>query len=326
MGLSTWLLCGSLGSGKTTLLKHFLALPEGRDTAVVVNEVGEVGIDAHLLHDVARNAPVTLIGNGCVCCSVRGSLGEAVERVLRTRHERGLPPARRLVIELSGLARPGEVIRELSSWDGIIAGFTVVAMADCALQAASPAPYLAEPEPAAMAHVVAFTKPEGRDAAFREMMRARIHAVNPLARTIWEDTLPARAARAFSSAPAISPSVPRLACHDGAPAHPAIRVMKAEWPEGMSWSAIQAWLDATAAFLGSRLLRIKGFVAVAECDEPILVEAVGTVFSTPRRMATDRNLPLGLVLIAADISAHDLATADFGTTTPRPEITATWSG
>ena len=87
------LLTGFLGSGKTTLLRRLLADPALKDTAVIINELGEVGID-HLLVERLDDQMV-LLSSGCVCCTVRGELA-ATMRDLHSRRERGLvPPFRR---------------------------------------------------------------------------------------------------------------------------------------------------------------------------------------------------------------------------------------
>ena len=69
------ILCGFLGSGKTTLLLDFLATPEGADTAVLVNDVGAIDVDGVVVAGSATGAPVTMLANGCVCCSVGSELG-----------------------------------------------------------------------------------------------------------------------------------------------------------------------------------------------------------------------------------------------------------
>ena len=67
---------GFLGSGKTTLLQRLLASPLLTDTAVLVNEFGEVGLDHHLLTSATQ--PTLLMDNGCVCCAIRGDLQDAL--------------------------------------------------------------------------------------------------------------------------------------------------------------------------------------------------------------------------------------------------------
>ena len=80
------LLTGFLGSGKTTLLSRLLAHPEMGETAVIVNELGEVAIDHHLLRRVDERT--VLLKSGCVCCSLRGDLADEL-RDLLGRRERG---------------------------------------------------------------------------------------------------------------------------------------------------------------------------------------------------------------------------------------------
>jgi G3E family GTPase len=101
-------LTGFLGSGKTTLLRHLLADPALSDTAVLVNEFGEVGLDHHLLRRLDDD--IVLLQSGCVCCTIRGDLTVAI-RDLYDRRERGeVAPFRRLAIETTGLADPTPVL------------------------------------------------------------------------------------------------------------------------------------------------------------------------------------------------------------------------
>src|ERR1700758_3988133 len=88
---------GFLGAGKTTLVRHFLAVPEGRGTAVVVNEFGAVGIDDALLR--ASTDEVTLLGNGCLCCNTRSDLQLALRRLIAEREHGAVPDFGRILIE-----------------------------------------------------------------------------------------------------------------------------------------------------------------------------------------------------------------------------------
>ena len=107
------LLTGFLGSGKTTLLQRLLRDPALADTAVLINEFGEVGLDHHLLERIDET--MVLLQSGCVCCTIRGELASAI-RDLHSRRERGLvPPFRRLVIESTGLADPFPILSTVRS-------------------------------------------------------------------------------------------------------------------------------------------------------------------------------------------------------------------
>jgi G3E family GTPase len=101
------LISGFLGSGKTTLLNRILAGDHGRRIAVMVNDFGEVSIDAELVES-ADETSITL-ANGCICCSIASDLIGAVRDVLR----RPQPPEQ-LVVEMSGIADPGSVLRTFS--------------------------------------------------------------------------------------------------------------------------------------------------------------------------------------------------------------------
>src|SRR5262245_14547447 len=107
------LLTGFLGSGKTTLLGRLLAHPAMGETAVIVNELGEVAIDHHLLRRVDERTVV--LGNGCVCCSLRGDLADELRDLLGRRDRREIPAFRRVVVETTGVADPAPIVYTLLS-------------------------------------------------------------------------------------------------------------------------------------------------------------------------------------------------------------------
>ena len=107
------ILTGFLGAGKTTLLQHFLKLPEGHGTAVVVNEFGSAGIDDRLLRASADET--VLLGNGCLCCNTRSDLQVALRRLVADRERGVIPDFRRIVIETSGLADPSPILQTFST-------------------------------------------------------------------------------------------------------------------------------------------------------------------------------------------------------------------
>ena len=103
---------GFLGAGKTTLIRELLAKPEGANTAVIVNEFGEVGIDDALLR--ASNDATVLLGNGCLCCAVRTDLQETLRTLFAERGRGAAPNFERVIIETSGLADPGPVLQTIA--------------------------------------------------------------------------------------------------------------------------------------------------------------------------------------------------------------------
>ena len=113
--IPVYLLTGYLGSGKTSLLKSWLAQAEFKDAALVINELGEVGLDNQLLSSATESS--ALVANACVCCTGLPGLAEALEDLFWARLERRMPRFPNLVIETTGLAEPGPVAEALRSSD-----------------------------------------------------------------------------------------------------------------------------------------------------------------------------------------------------------------
>src|SRR5918911_1862007 len=98
------LLTGFLGSGKTTLLRSALRDPAFSDTAVVINEIGEIAIDHYLVDFV--DGDVLELPGGCLCCAVREDLAQTLRGLLDRRDAGEIRRFRRIVIETTGLADP----------------------------------------------------------------------------------------------------------------------------------------------------------------------------------------------------------------------------
>ena len=105
------LVTGFLGSGKTTLISALLAHPAMGETAVLVNELGEVAIDHHLVRQVDERTVV--LSSGCICCTLRGDLRDELRDLLGRRARGELAPFRRVVVETTGLADPAPVLSTL---------------------------------------------------------------------------------------------------------------------------------------------------------------------------------------------------------------------
>ena len=109
---------GFLGAGKTTLLNRLLTADHGRRIAVIVNELGEIGIDHHLL--LASEQDVVQMNNGCICCTVRGDLLRALFQLLEHRSSFDT-----VVIETTGLAEPAPVAQTLYADERLRSEFTL---------------------------------------------------------------------------------------------------------------------------------------------------------------------------------------------------------
>lgn len=107
--IPAYLLTGYLGSGKTTLLASWLREEELSESALVINEIGEVGLDQHLLN--AATEGLTLVANACVCCTGLPALSEALADLFWARLQRKIRPFRSVIIETTGLADPEPIVQ-----------------------------------------------------------------------------------------------------------------------------------------------------------------------------------------------------------------------
>jgi G3E family GTPase len=107
------LVTGFLGAGKTTLISRLIRHPNMDRVAVIINEIGEIGIDNDLVK--MSNENVSLLANGCLCCSVRTDLQDTLRELFGERRAGLIPDFDRVIIETTGLADPGPVIQTMSS-------------------------------------------------------------------------------------------------------------------------------------------------------------------------------------------------------------------
>ena len=310
-------LTGFLGSGKTTLLRDFLDLPEAADTAIIVNEAGEIGLDGAVLADGGGEVRMSMLANGCVCCQGASDLAVAVEALLRADRPEAKGPLKRIILETSGLSKPGPVLRSLS----LLAEHRMPVSILSTYDAARGAELAAFPEALAQwagAQALIVTKTDLLAADAQAKAASEAGAVNPLARVIADGP---RGRRLWDAIAAAGPHAPGFDLPDAGPAdagaHPRIGVFLVKPTGEPAYEALAAWLDNLAGLLGDRLLRLKGLVRTADSDLPLLVQSVGTLFSMPRPFRAAR-LDRGafIVVIASDTCLAELrsVTPDLGAT------------
>jgi G3E family GTPase len=139
--IPVYLLTGYLGSGKTSLLKVWLEQPELAGAALVINELGEIGLDNQLLHLAAESS--TLITNACVCCTGLPGLTDALEGLFWARLEKRIPHFPCVVIETTGLAEPAPVLNALMRSELLAERFEIAGVITC-ISAASAQAVLAQ--------------------------------------------------------------------------------------------------------------------------------------------------------------------------------------
>ncbi len=281
-------LTGFLGSGKTTVLRRLLADPRLAETAVLVNEFGAVGLD-HLLVEAIEGEPV-LLGGGCVCCTLRGDVREAL-RDLWTRRARGEVPAfRRVILETTGLADPTPIMATVAADLALRHHFRpghVITTIDAVNGAQTLSRYEESAQQAAAADVLLLTKRDLVDLEALAATKAVLRDVNPLARIEMieaGDAPPeillaadpaaqiARAARWETAAPA------------DAPRHNGIAACVIEHDRPIRWAAFGLWFSLLAHRHGARILRMKGILTLEGSETPILVQAVQHLVHRPEHL------------------------------------------
>jgi G3E family GTPase len=308
------LLCGFLGSGKTSLLVDFLQGESAADTGVIVNEVGEIGVDGAIVANDSDNVPMTLLANGCVCCSLRSDLVYTLGALLDAPRPEGAGPLTRIILETSGISRPGPIIASLADPDLARRQLrlSVVCTDDCSRDGDALLEYDEAIAQFAAAHRIVLTKTDLIDGHTRRARAERAGKLNPLAQVIARADRRQAVQEAFAPAPAGSQDIAGLALKalfDGRkPAldHPRLRVIAAVARTPLSWTDFSEWLDDLAGLCGERLLRLKAIVRVSDSAEPILIQSVGTTFSAPMRLVRQPDAQPAIVVIARDIGAAEI--------------------
>lgn len=298
-------LTGFLGTGKTTLLRDFLERPDTADTAVIVNEVGEIGLDGALLRESGADAAMVMLSNGCICCQAGSDLALTADSLLAAERPADAGPLRRIVLETSGLSKPGAILRQLASLADHRLRVTVVATFD-ATRGTGTAAFEEATAQWAAAHRIVVTKADAVEGDALARARSDIAALNPLADIV------ATADRAHAVAAAFAPvagglPMPVLPGSAVGTAHPRIAVRLARPAGVLEYDDLAAWLDNLAGALGDRLLRLKGLVRIAQSRRPVLVQSVGTTLSIPRPFGEPGSAaPPFLVVIARDLDDAEL--------------------
>ncbi len=272
---------GFLGAGKTTLIRALLDSPEGANTAIVVNEYGEIGIDNALLR--ASSDATVLLGNGCVCCVMRSDLQESLHQLVADRVRGAVPNFQRVVIETSGLADPGPLLQTFASDRALGEEFHLQALVTV-IDAPSGARNLASAPEAmqqvALADRIVLTK---SDLADPSELIAQIGALTaaPVERAVNGAIDPAYLLDERLDLPM------RIPEHDHAHAHShGIESFAITFDKPLSWPVFEQAMAVLTALRGPDLLRVKGIVAVEGVKGPVVVHAVQHTSHRPIELET----------------------------------------
>jgi G3E family GTPase len=289
------LVTGFLGAGKTTVVNHILAHAEGRRIAAVVNDFGAINIDAELIAGASDG--VVSLANGCICCTLEGDLLRTLATLLRRT-----PRPEAIVIETSGVADPGDIVRKLM--DPVILREAPLETVLCVVDATAPPDAMEDPLLRAqlrMADVVALSKIDLADEAGQGRVRAAVAAIRPAAILVEAPKGRVPLSLVLPADPARPPARPPM------PRDPGRRGPYADRFETLSWTAEALLslplLQAAIGRLSSRLARAKGVFETAEQPgRPFLFQlAGGRATLMPMGQGTPAGLPRARIVFIAEI-------------------------
>ena len=327
-------LTGFLGSGKTTLLRRLLAHPDMEETAVIINEFGEVGLDHLLVEKIDEDA--VLLNSGCLCCTVRGDLVESLRRLFKQRVRRQVPPFRRVVIETTGLADPAPILQTLMTDPLLGSRFRldgVIATADGVTGSQTLDRQMESVKQAAVADRILVTKTDLAEEDELAALEARLHDLNPAAalyRVVRGEIEPEQ----LFNAGLYDPTTKTLdvqrwlkaeAYHDHDHGHSdhhhghhpghhqghhdvnrhddSIRAFCVSYDRPLDWDRFNSWIEMLITLYGAGLLRIKGILNVQQFDRPLVIHGVQHVFHPPVQLEAwpDDDRTSKLVFITRDL-------------------------
>jgi G3E family GTPase len=316
-------LTGFLGSGKTSLLKRVLASPDMADTAVVINEAGEMGLD-HLLVE-AVDEQVLELPSGCLCCLRRLDIVTTLRSLIERRDRGEIRAFSRIVIETSGLADPAPILYTLAvdPMLGHVLSFrAVVTLVDAVAGEGTLARHPEAASQVAVADRILITKTDLVTPGAG--LLAAIDGLNAWADRI---SLPGEQAPAALLFGAVSPVGGRRftaqAVSGSGPdaAHTAgITTLSLVFTQPMTRLAFAQALGTLASQRGEDLLRVKGLIAFADRPERIgVIHAVQHTIYRPDWLDAwpDADRRSRFVFVVRDIAAEAITTR-FAAAAPVP--------
>ncbi|PSJ59396.1 CobW family GTP-binding protein [Pseudaminobacter soli (ex Li et al. 2025)] len=346
-------LTGFLGAGKTTLLNRLLKDPALADTAVIINEFGDVAID-HLLVEQASDGIIEL-SDGCLCCTVRGELVDTLADLIDRLQTGRIAKLKRVIIETTGLADPAPVLQSIMGHPALVQAFRldgVVTLVDAVNGRATLDAHVEAVKQAAVADRLVITKADllGDPAELAEL-KARLGRINPSApildvnetgaAALFEcglynpETKTADVRRWLGEEAAHADHHHHHHHHDGHNHHDhdhdhahhhhhdaRVRSFSLVHEGPVPFGAIEMFLDLLRSTHGERLLRMKGVIELAEDpSRPLVVHGVQKILHPPARLPfwPDARRGTRLVLITMDMP-EDYVRRLFAAITNQPAI------
>ncbi|MBC8131192.1 MAG: GTP-binding protein, partial [Rhizobiaceae bacterium] len=279
--------------------------------AVLINEFGEVGLDHHLLERIDETA--VILKSGCVCCTIRGELSEAI-RDLHSRRARGLvPDFDRLVIESTGLADPFPILSTIRADPVLSHHFTlgsVVTLVDAVNAAGQIANRPESVKQIAAADRIILTKTDLVSADAAAALRHRLSAMNPAATVrdvhdagwtaswLMADATGFRELAAEDGPPGTAEAADGVADHDRHHGHDhrpshghdpnrhgeGVHAFAVTLDEPLDWTGFGIWLTMLLNRHGGKVLRVKGILDLVGEERPVAVHGVQHLVHPPVHM------------------------------------------
>jgi G3E family GTPase len=285
---------GYLGSGKTTLIRALLESPGLGETAVIVNELGEIGIDHAILRRVDERT--VLLASGCVCCTLRGDLADELRDLVDRRATGEIPPFTRVVVETTGVADPAPILATLVS-EPLVRNQYVLESVIATVDAQHGLRGEESERQVAAADVLVVTKGDLADPVGGERSVGELNPVASVVRSVRGDVDPGLLLghRRGAAPPPTSHS------HGHEDEVAAVSVVL-DGP--VDWLGFGVWLTMLLHARGREILRVKGLLDVGG-DGPLLVDAVQHVVHPPVHLDTwpDDDRRSRLVLIGRRLDA-----------------------
>lgn len=294
--LPVHIISGFLGSGKTTLLKSVLASEDFGDSAVLINEFGEVGLDDRLVRSIAED--VVLLKSGCVCCSIRGELAEALKGLLTQREAQQIPPFSRIVLETTGLADPGPIASTITA-DPVLKHHVcpgnTVTVVDAINGQASHQNHPVWASQIAAADQLIISKTSLCSAMDLDQLKQRLEAINPSAPCLNSDDLVIGADTLFHHRDHRSRFSPSQARQWLGPRQPTlvqnhhhhlddISTFRLSLEGEVDWTCFGLWLSMLLNRHGTNLLRIKGLLHIHGSSFPVVLHGVQHTIHPPEHL------------------------------------------
>jgi G3E family GTPase len=292
------IITGFLGSGKTTLVNRLLKRPEMNRVAVIVNELGEIGVDNELVETSSEQ--MMLLNNGCLCCVLRGDLQETMRDLFIKRRNGEIIDFDRVVIETTGLADPAPVMQTLITDSLLLEQYRldcVVTVVD-AVNAPGQLVQFTEPvKQVALADRLVISKSDLVGEKQVAELGARLKELNPKAPI--KVAVNGEVELAFLVGVGLSRTKARLEDverwlggdddhHGDGQAHrhdETVQSFVLRFEKPMPWETFTQCMEVLTALRGPDLLRVKGLVNVEGKNGPMVVQGVQHLFHPPLELA-----------------------------------------